>query len=76
MQKREMKQRINGIIGCYVISILSNTSSSKTLKQQLDQEFEIICKFKKPSYSMRKRWELAITEAAAVMINKDPYLRD
>lgn len=46
------------------------------MKQQLDQEFEIICKFKKPSYSMRKRWELAITEAAAVMINKDPYLRD
>jgi len=75
MQKRKMKQRINGIIGCYVISILSHTSFGKTLKEELDQEFEIICKFKKPTYSMRKRWELAILECAEVMINKDPYFQ-
>lgn len=83
MNRREMRQRISAIIAVHLSSIVADSqrmglpmTKRKTLAQELRMEFEIICKFKEPSYAMRRRWERAISEVAGQLLRKDPYFRD
>lgn len=75
MKRREMRQRISATIGVHVSGVIAGYNR-KTLAEELEIEFEIICKFKKPTYSMRRRWERAISEVAEQLIRKDPYFRE
>lgn len=75
MNRREMRQRISATIAVHLNGIIVD-SNRKTLAEELAIEFEIICKFKKPTYPMRRRWERAISEVAGQLIRKDPYFRE
>jgi hypothetical protein len=44
-----MRKRIAGVIASHVVGF-KETIPNKTLNQRLEEEFEFICKFKKPSF--------------------------
>ena len=70
-----MRQRIYAIIGVYLGTTKSGLRT-ENLDKQLENEFMMICKFKQPTYSMKRRWDRAIEEVSDSLIAKDPYFRD
>ena len=65
MNKREMKKRIFGVIA----SSLSQNIEGKNadISKQLKEEFDSICKFKKPSRSVKHRWLMAKYEVNQIL---------
>lgn len=76
MNRREMRRRIYVVIAGCLPSPGIYTRKMKSLEEELEDEFMMICKFKEPSAAKRRRWENAIHEVKMSLYDKDPRLRD
>ena len=70
MNRREMRKVIFTVIATCLPGYNHTRGAKKTLEEALEQELLLICKFKEPNNTVRRRWQYAIHEVQMQMFDK------
>tara|TARA_B110000444_G_scaffold149867_1_gene140203 strand:- start:1087 stop:1311 length:225 start_codon:yes stop_codon:yes gene_type:complete len=70
MNRREMRRTIFTVIATCLPGYNPTRGTKKTLEEALEDELLLICKFKTPNNTTRRRWQFAIHEVQMQMFDK------